>query len=708
MSLSRKLMMAGNLEAEPLGTDLDGANDFLSRSSDFSGNADSKTFTFSGWVYNSATGVIYSITSNQFHFFINGDGFNLTANNAATSLILNASINVGVPLATFSHILISIDLADSGNRAVYINDVLTTVTWSTYVNDSIDFTKADHAVGANTAGGSPLLGRLSDVFFDYTYRDLSIESNRRLFTTIDPNRGLISIGGGQLATLSPIFTAFTDPEDQTLNQGTGGAWTVNGTMVRSNRGVNQFNAVASEFDGTFDFLSRAGIGATDGKVFTFHGHINSSVASTNGSILTLDSGLTPRFLVDYSIDDITITAFNSSGTKIFDLICAASKLTESMNILLDVSVDLTSTLKRHVFINGVDRDSDSTWVTYTDDTIDFDMTGPFSAVAFENTGNTFFTGVLGEIFFDTSYIDLAADNPFWDSELNKPKYLGETGELPTGSQPLIYLPIRADSGGNNLGSGGAFSATSSPYTGARGGSEYWARSANNSASSGTGNYLESDSALGESAATGISLVMFVKRGDTSSGGEEILNVHKNGDTAVDHFTLKQTSSEFFFLQGFDSAAAIKFQATTTAFADTDWHSILFNWDGSDGSSSLFIDGVDFSSSITTSNTGALDLGGKARLYQRWQLLAQNFYGFVGGVYLVDSSLDFSDEDIRLLFVDGLSNPLPLQESITNGLIPEGLIRMGFEDVDDLGANSGTGGDFTITGTITAGADVNAS
>lgn len=41
----------GVTEIIPESVDLDGVNDYLSRSSDFVGNTDSKTFTFSCWVY---------------------------------------------------------------------------------------------------------------------------------------------------------------------------------------------------------------------------------------------------------------------------------------------------------------------------------------------------------------------------------------------------------------------------------------------------------------------------------------------------------------------------------------------------------------------------------------------------------------------------------------------------------------------------------
>ena len=53
----------GAASAETRATDLDGTNDYLSRASDFTGNTDGKTFTFSCWVYYDGTeGLLYGDT----------------------------------------------------------------------------------------------------------------------------------------------------------------------------------------------------------------------------------------------------------------------------------------------------------------------------------------------------------------------------------------------------------------------------------------------------------------------------------------------------------------------------------------------------------------------------------------------------------------------------------------------------------------------
>ena len=94
-------------------------------------------------------------------------------------------------------------------------------------------------------------------------------------------------------------------------------------------------------------------------------------------------------------------------------------------------------------------------------------------------------GAVSDFYFDNSYIDLTKDNPFWNSNENKPAYLGQNGELPTGSAPLIYLPLRADAPGKNKGTGGDFTVNGT-LEGARGPSEFWANSAEFDGSSPSG------------------------------------------------------------------------------------------------------------------------------------------------------------------------------------------------------------------------------
>jgi hypothetical protein len=80
-------------------------------------------------------------------------------------------------------------------------------------------------------------------------------------------------------------------------------------------------------------------------------------------------------------------------------------------------------------------------------------------------------------------------------------------------------------------------------------------------------------------------------------------------------------------------------------------------------------------------------------------------GDIGSLYLTTDYIDFNQEANRLKFVDGLGYPVDLQPAIDAGDIPTPLIHMKFDDTSALGTNSGSGGDFTVNGTVTAGPDV---
>jgi hypothetical protein len=109
MSSAQKIIQAaaGNVDTgvEPVGIDFDGTNDSLSRSSDLTGNADGKTFTFSAWVYRGedATGTIYS-SGGLFRVFFSNDYFSFKSYNSSISVILNAQANFVSPRNTWQQL----------------------------------------------------------------------------------------------------------------------------------------------------------------------------------------------------------------------------------------------------------------------------------------------------------------------------------------------------------------------------------------------------------------------------------------------------------------------------------------------------------------------------------------------------------------------------------------------------------------------------
>jgi len=171
MATKKKLLeaAAGSAggSATTVGAEFNGSGDRLTRTSDLTGNTDSKTFTFSAWVFHvdSSTDSIYSInkTNDTFNIMTSSSAIFIGAKNASGTSILNATLgnyNQKYPRDTWFHLLISIDMSNGSYRQVYINDkAVSSSTWNTYTNDFINFTDVNHVIG----GTNNFRGRLAGV-----------------------------------------------------------------------------------------------------------------------------------------------------------------------------------------------------------------------------------------------------------------------------------------------------------------------------------------------------------------------------------------------------------------------------------------------------------------------------------------------------------------------------------------------------------------
>lgn len=401
------------------GIDLDGTYDYLSKSTDLVDNIDSKTFTFSCWVYLSATGTydgmyVYSTktTTNGFFLILNTvtATYNFAAYNSAGTEILRGTIGDGVFIKnTWLHVLISVDLANPANRSVYVNDIAKTVTWGTYTNELIDFTQNNHQVNSISGADRKYKGRLSNIFLDYVYRDLSIEANRRLFITADgkPADGWKS--------LNPIIgMSMKDASTAHINDyGYGGNFTANGTFATSNRGANQDNCVASYFDGTSDYLSRTSLtGANNSKVITFS-CIGKTDGTTTVTLLELSESTSLRFYALLDIASGGLVRFRFAGYNNSGVVILRGQTDYSLGLnsihSFSCSVDLSDTNKRHLLVDG--KTVNVTWVTYTNDTINL-LEVNEARIARDNA-TTYGKADIGELYFETAYYDLSVYNPFW-------------------------------------------------------------------------------------------------------------------------------------------------------------------------------------------------------------------------------------------------------------------------------------------------------
>lgn len=202
----------------------DTTDDYIERSSDFSSNTDGKTFTLSAWVWWAWVGnsiPIYGFGSSDSRFVLNSGNFEVVLYNDSTKVIdQNITYNFNPHRNSWVHILISLNV-NTGAGKLYVNDSAVSWTPSIMNNLNITFTGGTHQInriGSDFTG--PGECKLSDVYLDYTYRDLATTANRRLF--IDANGG----AADGLASLNPImYLPFSSDYAVTKNLGTGGDFT---------------------------------------------------------------------------------------------------------------------------------------------------------------------------------------------------------------------------------------------------------------------------------------------------------------------------------------------------------------------------------------------------------------------------------------------------------------------------------------------------
>tara|TARA_B100000700_G_scaffold331737_1_gene467786 strand:- start:17200 stop:17973 length:774 start_codon:yes stop_codon:yes gene_type:complete len=228
---------------------------FANRASALSGVSNGKQGLISAWVeINTNTVhhryVISSGTSGGanvgllFSHQYASDTFVLNAYNSVNTIVLNVendTVFTDVTNPGIHHHLISWDLSVAGSFKWYVDDVLATVTETTFSNDDINYETASGWNVLNDPGFSgayaPWSGDVFDIWFDPgEYIDLTVEANRRNF--IDASGKPVNPGAKGEAftgTQPPMFFHLNDGETPANNffnnAGSGGTFTANGTLT---------------------------------------------------------------------------------------------------------------------------------------------------------------------------------------------------------------------------------------------------------------------------------------------------------------------------------------------------------------------------------------------------------------------------------------------------------------------------------------------
>lgn len=248
-----------------------------------------------------------------------------------------------------------------------------------------------------------------------------------------------------------------------IHVGPGGTGLQGHALEGTPQSLEPYSANAVDFDGS-DYLTRgAGLtDAADSKLLTVSFWINKQGA--NGAsehiVHAAITGPTERnAIVKGGGDNIQVVCRNSAGSIILNVGTATDsfEVADGWRHYL-ASFDLTSTAKRHIYVNDVDGyDPTFPGTTYTNDTIDF-------------TVNEWVIGNRPDLARDLDayladlwiapgvYIDFTVEanrRKFIDAS-GKPVYLGSDGSGPIGTAPLIFLSGPTADWHTNKGTGGGF------------------------------------------------------------------------------------------------------------------------------------------------------------------------------------------------------------------------------------------------------------
>lgn len=317
-----------------------------------------------------------------------------------------------------------------------------------------------------------------------------------------------------------------------------------------------------------------------------------------------------------------------------------------------------------------------------------------------------YSGEIGDLWVSDEFIDLSATanrRKFIDGSGN-PVFLGNNGELPTGTAPPIFFGsqhVTADwNAGTNLGTGGIFSVVGA------------------FADSPTpGPYVQNPVYFGE----GVNMNNGTSLGGLSDGKQGTLSVWLNVDD------IPQQSFDRFFSAGdgvtlgngvievlHDGDEDFSFRFRNSSYVDvmridsTDhpaglFHAIL-SFDLSTSTIQLYInDAPDGSPTTNLDQDVAYSQASSWTVAGRHDTTSNDYYGDVGDIWFSPEFIDLSVVSNRRKFINEAGDPVYLGN---NGQVPTGTAPpLFFGSLHtaanwNSGTNLGGGGNFTMTGAVT--------
>jgi hypothetical protein len=492
-----------------------------------------------------------------------------------------------------------------------------------------------------------------------------------------------------------VYVPATDVQDAGRNDGFGGDLSEVSILDQAGTGPNQNNTNMSRFNGTNQRLYKS---TTPGTIpnstvttISFIGrtyntrnnqYIFHPVISNNGGI-TLVLMFEQNKLIFWSYDRVAgQTGFQGS-------VPARVGCSHHWAMVIDTS----SQSLTKVFRDNVEQSI--TWSSWNNNsTLSYGVANMVN-IGSNNTPSAYLDGAIGELYFDTSYIDIASNNIFWDADKGKPKPIRQVLDE-TGNSPLIAMPLHPTNSQLNLGTFGNF-INVGDNAGHRGMSEFNARSIESTSSS-------SKLSLSVSHTMGqqLSLVMAFREDGYFTGDFKMFTTDclrfNTSNHRVDAFVYDTTGSRVFSNNDPDNLQEEK------------WYIAFISVDLSNTNSQaneVRLHGNNRVENFSVNYDGAYNSSNNLKPITSIQAIYQqdNYTVHGGAIYFTDTFIDFQQEENRNKFLNQMGYLKDLEAEIDAGNIPTPLVYLPMDDPTNYGKNLGTLNDFTVNGSLNQGPDI---
>jgi hypothetical protein len=230
-----------------------------------------------------------------------------------------------------------------------------------------------------------------------------------------------------------------------------------------------YTANATAFDGSSDYMTKAGdmTGAANSKIILCSLWFKFVHQTASRQLLIVDKFAFRVNLQITSADKFEMLFQSSAGANVVGFNGTSALSTETWHHVI-TSFDSSSSSNRAIYIDG--SSASGSWWAYTDSAIMLASVTGWSIASGYESWQAKLQGSLCELWFsgfETSWFDItnASNLAKFRTAGGKPENLGATGTCGGAlTQPLIYLKNDYTSFGTNSGSGGNFTANSTPYS----------------------------------------------------------------------------------------------------------------------------------------------------------------------------------------------------------------------------------------------------